>query len=170
MIFWIVFVSFLIMTIIIMAHYKAKMNCYQEKYESTKNMLNQQVRLTDAYAWQVETKRYELMEALGELRKMHEKSIAMNDKLEEEVAIRARALDFQNKKIIEYHFINAHKLRAPVARILGLTSLIIMETKGDKDSMILNRLKQTGEELDEIVHVIQKTLDTAEYHHISKSA
>lgn len=160
----------LLASIVCAIYFKIKSDSVKEKHKSLHEMLTQQVRLTDAYAWQAESKRYELMEALASLRKMHDKAIALTGMLEVEVTKRAQALDLQNQKISEYHFINAHQLRAPVARILGLTSLLKQDIKGDEITLIVDRLRQAGLELDVIVHEIQKTLDGAEYKDVLKLA
>lgn len=138
--------------------------------QSARNMLEHQIRLTDAYAWEVESKRYELMQALIELKKAHENSVQVNQRLEEEVSKRTNALVAQNQKIVEYHFINAHNLRAPVARILGLTSLLQRSSISENNSLVLQHLVTATQELDEIVRVIQQTLYSAEYNDRLKSA
>ncbi len=127
----------------------------EKEKQSARDMLEHQIRLTDAYAWEVESKRYELMQALTALKKAHENSIKVNHNLEEEVNKRTKALSEQNQKIIEYQFINAHQLRAPVARILGLTSLLQKSTVTENNNLILQHLTHATQELDATVHAIQ---------------
>lgn len=137
--------------------------------QTARDMLDRQIKLTDAYAWEVESKRYELMQALSELKVAHENSLRINQSLEEEVVKRTSALSQQNQKIMEYHFINAHQLRAPVARILGLTSLL-QQSAFAENQLILQHLTRATQELDETVHAIQQTLYSAEHSERLKSA
>ncbi|NJL14000.1 MAG: hypothetical protein HC913_14000 [Microscillaceae bacterium] len=55
----------------------------------------------------------------------------------------------------EYAFFNAHKLRHPVANIMGLTHLIKVETNPEEQQVLLNYLDKSVEELDKVVHQIQ---------------
>lgn len=110
------------------------------------------------------------MQALTELRKAHENSMRVNRNLEEEVCKRTQALTDQNQKIIEYHFINAHKLRAPVARILGLASLLQKSAITENNTLVIEHLALAAQELDDTVHAIQNKLYAAEYNERMKIA
>lgn len=142
----------------------------QKEKQTARDILERQIRLTDAYAWEVESKRFELMQALTELRKVHDNAVRVNRNLEEEVCKRTKALSDQNQKIIEYHFINAHKLRAPVARILGLASLLQKSAITENNILVIQHLANAAQELDDTVHAIQQTLYAAEYTERMKSA
>jgi signal transduction histidine kinase len=142
----------------------------QKEKQIAHQQLERQIRLTDAYAWEVESKRFELMQALTEVRKAHESAIQVNRNLEEEVCKRTKALSAQNQKIIEYHFINAHKLRAPVARIMGLASLLQKSSVTENNILVIEHLAHAVQELDDTVHAIQQTLYAAEYTERMKSA
>ena len=48
----------------------------------------------------------------------------INENLEKIVLERTKELEKKNKALEEYAFINAHKLRRPVASILGLVNLL----------------------------------------------
>jgi hypothetical protein len=82
----------------------------------------------------------------------------MNETLEERVRERTHVLAEQNKQLAEYAFINSHKLRAPVSRILGLISLIDHDLI-EKDDEVLGHLRTSCRELDDIVLRIAETLD-----------
>jgi light-regulated signal transduction histidine kinase (bacteriophytochrome) len=142
----------------------------QKEKQTARDILDRQIQLTDAYAWEVESKRFELMQALTELRKAHENTVLVNRNLEEEVCRRTKALTDQNQKIIEYHFINAHKLRAPVARIMGLASLLQKGGVAENNMLVIQHLANAVQELDDTVHAIQQTLYAAEYNERMKSA
>jgi tetratricopeptide (TPR) repeat protein len=81
----------------------------------------------------------------------------INESLEIRVKERTEELEEQNKKLMEYAFINSHVLRGPVSRIIGLINLFehaeIMET-----SEIVSLLKKSSEELDMVVQKITEAL------------
>lgn len=150
--------------------FQMRISHLQKEKRGVHDLLDRQIRLTDAYAWEVESKRFELMQALAELRKAHENSMQVNRNLEQEVCKRTQVLTDQNQKIVEYHFINSHKLRAPVARILGLTSLLQKSGVTENNILVIQHLGHAAQELDETVHAIQSTLYEAEYNERMKSA
>jgi ligand-binding sensor domain-containing protein len=86
----------------------------------------------------------------------------INENLEMLVHERTAELERKNKALEEYAFINAHKLRSPVASILGLVNLISKTEMNDEGKEINKRLQQTADELDTIVRSITKTIEQAE--------
>jgi light-regulated signal transduction histidine kinase (bacteriophytochrome) len=83
-----------------------------------------------------------------------------NEKLEQLVAQRTEALENQNTKLSSYAFLNAHKLRAPLARILGLVNLLQMKTDPKEKPIILSHLANSSDELSEVVTSINKTFQS----------
>jgi ligand-binding sensor domain-containing protein len=83
----------------------------------------------------------------------------INSNLEKLVAIRTQALEQKNKRLAEYAFINAHKLRSPLASILGIINLMIIETDPEHKRLLLGHLQKASLELDEIVHSINQMLE-----------
>jgi tetratricopeptide (TPR) repeat protein len=84
----------------------------------------------------------------------------LNGSLENRIEERSRQLLLQNQKLSEYTFINAHKLRAPVASILGLLNLIPKVNEQERAD-ILKHLQTCGDQLDEIITEISKSLEAA---------
>ncbi len=158
MLFGILTFSFL--TLLLLFIYS--INQHKKDYVEVVKLLNHQTKLIDKYAWDVETKRFELMEALKEVQQGNETLISLNQNLQLEINKRILLVKNQNEKIVEYHFINSHNLRAPIARILGLVSLIDKKELGSNELEVLNRLDQSAKELDATVHSIQQTLYLAE--------
>jgi tetratricopeptide (TPR) repeat protein len=83
-----------------------------------------------------------------------------NKTLEARINERTSQLTVQNQRLTEYTFINAHKLRAPVASILGLINLLHHADLADRD-VVLGHLKTCGEELDNIIHEVSRSLEDA---------
>jgi tetratricopeptide (TPR) repeat protein len=95
------------------------------------------------------------------LQEAFEEISQLNNVLDEKVKSRTLLLQMQNKKLKEYLFINSHKLRAPLARILGMTDLLRMVGKANIDDEMLTHLTLSAEEVDRIVHEIQEMLEKA---------
>lgn len=82
----------------------------------------------------------------------------LNKSLEGRIDERTRQVSNQNKKLAEYTFVNAHKLRAPVASILGLINLF-QQADPSEQRIILSYLKTCGEQLDTTLRAINRTLE-----------
>jgi len=84
----------------------------------------------------------------------------LNRELESKVELRTKMLKEQNAKLIKYAFVNAHVLRAPVSRILGLVNLLIKsETpRPTEDKEIIEHLNESSKELDSVVRNLSVTL------------
>lgn len=85
----------------------------------------------------------------------------MNETLELRVKERTEELQNRNSQLTEYAFINSHVLRSPVSKVLGLINLMEVDKSADPKE-IINHLKTSCEELDEVVKKITITLDGGE--------
>ncbi len=94
------------------------------------------------------------------LLRLNEELKHLNRSLENGIRERTAQLEMQNQKIAEYTFINAHKLRAPVASILGLINLFQQASVEEKDQ-IAGHLRKCGIRLDEMIHELTKSLEEA---------
>lgn len=92
-----------------------------------------------------------------EIQAQDEEIKRINENLEELVRHRTVELERKNAAIQEYAWINAHKLRSPVASILGLTNLIQKSATlhADEDAKaVVEHLQISAEKLDQIVRSI----------------
>ncbi|MFZ6008776.1 MAG: hypothetical protein ACOYXT_00395, partial [Bacteroidota bacterium] len=94
------------------------------------------------------------------LLKLNEELQELNKNLESRINERTYQLTLQNQRLTEYTFINAHKLRAPVASILGLVNLVQQVNAGEREA-ILTHLKTCGEQLDSIIREVSRNLEGA---------
>lgn len=94
------------------------------------------------------------------LLKLNEELLEFNKNLEARIEARTSQLTIQNQRLTEYTFINAHKLRAPVASILGLINLLNQVDENEKD-LVLQHLKVCSEQLDNIIHEVSRNLESA---------
>ena len=94
-----------------------------------------------------------------EIKTQTEEIKATNENLEILVKIRTQDLEKKNIALEEYAWINAHKLRSPVASILGLMSLLKREEVNPETRLIMNHLQSSTERLDEVVSSITSAIE-----------
>lgn len=92
--------------------------------------------------------------------KLNDELQELNKTLERRIAERTTQLTIQNQRLTDYTFVNAHKLRAPVASMLGLLNLIPQVPLHERD-VLLGHLKTCGDQLDAIIHELSRSLESA---------
>jgi ligand-binding sensor domain-containing protein len=108
---------------------------------------------------EIQRKTEEIQAQNEEIMAQAEEIKGINENLESMVKQRTAELEKKNLALEEYAFINAHKLRSPVASILGLVNLL-SKTKLDPEAKEINtHLEQSAEELDKIVSSITKAIE-----------
>lgn len=81
-----------------------------------------------------------------------------NETLEARVYERTKALEYQNRQLAEYAYINSHLVRGPLARIIGLTNLISRTPKTAEQQELIENLNQASAELDSVIFSINNAL------------
>ena len=97
-----------------------------------------------------------------ELIQGQEKLNETNQYLEAEVSKKTENIKLQNRALINYAFANAHHVRGPLARILGILQL----TKIDKDLdhvWVFKQLEDETNQIDVVVKQIGKDLNELEF-------
>ncbi len=108
----------------------------------------------------IDTQHTEILNKTKELHELNQQLNDWNKKLETKVQSRTKQLQFQNDQLSEYAFINAHKLRAPVASILGLVSLLQTLKHEEDTEQYIKMLGQCSEELDSVIKNIKIKLES----------
>jgi signal transduction histidine kinase len=111
---------------------------------------------------EIQSQNHEIREQNLEIQLRGEEIRAINENLEALVSKRTAELEKKNKALEEYAFINAHKLRSPVASILGLINLLNKTPLTGEGQSILDHLKQSTDKLDDIVNSITKLIERGE--------
>jgi ligand-binding sensor domain-containing protein len=111
---------------------------------------------------EIQRKTEEIQAQNEEIMSQAEEIKGINENLEMLVHQRTAELEKKNKALEEYAFINAHKLRSPVASILGLVYLMKKTPLNDEAKDINNHLQQSADELDEVVRSITKAIERGE--------
>ncbi|MEJ1237366.1 hypothetical protein WBG78_04495 [Chryseolinea sp. T2] len=102
------------------------------------------------------------------LRQSHELNM-LNSDLGELVEKKTRSIRDQNDMLVKLSFTNAHKVRGPVARILGLISVSRLNTDLNSD-WIFDKVEGEARDIDEILVAISRDLDDSVRTHSSVNA
>jgi tetratricopeptide (TPR) repeat protein len=91
--------------------------------------------------------------------KAHKEVRLMNANLEAAVAERTREIQQKNEILISYAHANAHSVRGPLARILGILHLIKLTGRDAEMQEYFDKLKENADELDSVVRGINQQLE-----------
>jgi signal transduction histidine kinase len=116
-------------------------------------------RSNSKYEKKLKSTNKELEETQEELIAKNEEYEAINRNLEALVEERSKLIDSKNRQIIDYANINAHKVRGPLARIMGLINISHFSNDPDDLKNLFQKLKPPSEELNMIIGEINKTLE-----------
>ncbi len=98
-----------------------------------------------------------------EIQAQAEEIKGINEHLEELVRQRTIELERKNKALEEHAFINAHKLRGPVASLLGLIHIQLYGKMTEKETEVwAGFLMESAKRLDDIVRSITKAIEEAD--------
>lgn len=84
-----------------------------------------------------------------------------NAQLEALIQMSTKRIEEQNKGIIQYAYLNSHKARSPLARIMGLVNLTKFENLKilEKRKFYFNELETNAKELDAVLKEISQMLN-----------
>lgn len=108
---------------------------------------------------QIEEQNLNLQSLNKEIRHQKEEIESFSNHLEALVEERSNKLIERNKQLTEYAFFNAHKLRSPIATILGLYEVLKLDLSQEERESIFEKMKTTIVRLDEMVKQSQQLLD-----------
>ena len=109
---------------------------------------------------QLQDKTEEVQTQAETLLRLNNKLQDLNKNLETLVEERTGQIRHQNEQLKEYTFMNAHKLRAPVASMLGLFNLL-PNSPPEEHERIITYLKTCTEDLDKIIREMGRNLEDA---------
>jgi len=107
---------------------------------------------------ELKSKSDEVQEQNEKLIQSQERLNEINEHLEDLVSKKTADIKAQNEKILKYAYSNAHHVRGPVARLLGLIQLSKLDTELDYP-WFLEKVEYTAKEVDAIIHGISKELN-----------
>lgn len=141
-------IFFVLMTFILYRLYRNKL-----KFASSLESLN---RIISRKKKQIELHSQELKAANEHIREI-------NLSLEEKVKQRTERIKFHHRKLKELAFSNSHKLRAPVARIMGILAakeILHLHPERANEFDYDQLIKESAEELDKIIHRMNKLIES----------
>ncbi|MEL7003881.1 MAG: response regulator [Bacteroidota bacterium] len=115
----------------------------------------------------LQTKRQEVQKQAKKLKALNKTLKQLNESLETKVSDRTSELEvrnvelkMKNKILEEYAFVNAHKLRSPVATVLGLVMLFENVNVTEKErAEIVSKIKAQVVHLNEVTKEIRRNLE-----------
>jgi len=102
---------------------------------------------------------HEIQAQAEELRQANEEIHVTNEKLEELVKNRTEVIQLQNNRLLQFAFMNSHKIRGPLATLIGLLNLLQDGKSADHSQEILSYMKSTASKMDEIVNEVSRELE-----------
>jgi len=109
--------------------------------------------------YSIKEKNEAILDQSAKLAEAYQNLWKVNQRLEEEVHLRTERIRYQHTKLIEYAHFNTHKLRGPLASILGLLLLAQKEESSNNIREIFEMIHTCTLELDKIVRDFTQRLD-----------
>lgn len=134
---------------------------YRLKRRKNKELNNLNIELKESYRT-IKEQNEEIQVQSEELREAYEEIQVINENLESTVVERTKKLKIHNDKLVKYARMNAHDVRGPLARILGLIQLLDIAKTTDKDEYI-SHIKKSATELDTVIHEMNKILEEEDF-------
>jgi signal transduction histidine kinase len=108
---------------------------------------------------QLQERNSEIVAQNEELLQIQDNLSELNLNLEEKVAERTAKIQLQNEILIKYSYANAHHLRGPVARLLGLANVYALAHEEGADFFI-QKMKEEAQNIDDVIKKINEDLST----------
>ena len=98
-----------------------------------------------------------------ELLRSHEELNRINSNLEKLVEEKTESIRLQQEKLLKYAHSNAHHVRGPIARLLGLIQLLKIDRQANY-TWFFKKVEHEAKDIDEITRSISHDLDEAGIH------
>jgi signal transduction histidine kinase len=99
----------------------------------------------------------QLQQQSEQLQQQHAELSVMRNKLEKIIYEKSSEAQAKAEILNEYAFVNAHHVRAPLARVLGLLSLLELENH-NSTSEAIDKIKHSALEMDMLIRKINDTI------------
>ena len=123
----------------------------RKDYERSSRVIHQQKMEAIEKSYEIQKKNEELNEKAFQIERINKR---LNQMIEDKTA----RLEKQNYQLIEYAFFNSHKVRGPLARVMGLVELLKNVESNSDRNLYLEKLEESAEELDLDINEINKIL------------
>ncbi len=124
-------------------------------FDQERNRMRDTSKLLEEHSKMIQNQNEQLREKSDEI-------LAINLQLEKRVKERTKEIRQQKRKIEDYTYLNAHKLRGAISRILGLSSLNRDTESQSESEKLLGMIDQSAKEADEVLKEITQKLSKGE--------
>lgn len=125
------------------------------------NIINRGDETNERLIRELENQAEEIRAQNDELILKQQRLDEINQHLEELVNAKTRDIQKQNEVLMRYSWTNAHKVRGPVARILGLIQVSRLQTELDYP-WFFEKVESEASQIDEIISHISEDLNSLE--------
>ncbi len=101
----------------------------------------------------------DISKKVKQLKDLNDENERIKENLQKLIRVETEKITKQNEKLKKYAFINAHLLRGPLARIMGLVNVIKLENKDHNDQVAFTKLYESSNELDSVIRNISDVLN-----------
>lgn len=115
---------------------------------------------------EVEKQNLKLIQAQQTIDQQNKELLLYSRNLEEEIDRRVKEIKNANNELIRYNnqleqfaFTVSHNLRGPIARLLGLTNLLLVTPEAADRNFMLAKVAESSMELDDVIKDLVKILD-----------
>jgi hypothetical protein len=109
-------------------------------------------------------KSYERREEQMLLNEKQEQVSELNEKLEQKITERTNEMAIMNEKLLHFAFLNAHKIRGPICRLMGIRDILKMTEDPKEILELMKYVDATILELDEITKNASTLLAPLNHH------
>jgi len=143
-----------IATTLVTSLYLTQMNSKKALTDQNKNL----ERMVEVRTAEIQSINEKLKNLNEELMASNEKITLANDNLEHMVHERTKKINDQLSQLLKYAHMNSHDVRAPLARIMGLTQLLEIENDPSARNEIIKKLLPASKELDWVIRLMTQLL------------
>lgn len=113
-------------------------------------------RILSKQSQELKIKNEEILQQAEEIR-------TLNQILENDLDKTSKELLLKNEKLEEYAYHNSHHTRAPIVNLLGLISILNTENIDADTNFILEKIKESSQELDNITRKMNRILEKGDF-------
>lgn len=100
-----------------------------------------------------------LKEQTNKLDSQQQELAAIQNNLQHIIDVRTQAIQEKSEVLTSFAFVNAHKVRGPLARVMGMISLIEMDNPNHPQKELLAEMKEEAQKMDQIIRQINEVVN-----------
>lgn len=149
--------SIFTVVVLVIIHWRTQSLMGREK--RLKQMVRQRTEQLSIKNKELEDLNKAITDQAEELKTYNDALNTMNEKLEDLVESRTREIKDKNAKLTKFAFDNAHRVRGPLTRIMGLMGLINQEESETERDFWIKKIDEASQEMDQITRSMGSEID-----------